>query len=63
VLNAYVPLERKWAILRGAMAVDPQALRRLARAIYRVHVWHPVLNLSRSVRHALGLRKKMASHR
>lgn len=56
VLNAHVPLERKCAILRDAMAIDPQALHRLVRAAFRLHVWHPVLHLTRPVRHALGLR-------
>ena len=58
VLNANVPLARKWTILRSAMAIDPRALSRLAKALFRNWFWHPVLNLTRPVRHALGLRQE-----
>ena len=69
VLNGHVPLERRWAILRSAMAIDPRALPRLVRPAFRalidvirdtvrVWLWHPVLNATRPVRHALGLRQQ-----
>lgn len=69
VLNGHVPLERRWAILRSAMAIDPRALRRLVRGGFRalihpirgpirVWLWHPMLNATRPVRHALGLRQQ-----
>jgi glycosyltransferase involved in cell wall biosynthesis len=66
VLNGQVPLERRWAILRGAMATDPHALRRLMWGAFfvliwppvRAHVWHPLLGVTRPVRHALGLRQR-----
>ena len=58
VLNTRVPLKRKWALLRSAMAIDPHALRRLVRAVFRLRFWHPVLRLTRPVRHAIGLRQQ-----
>ena len=66
VVSAHLPLERKWAILRSAMAIDPRALRRLVRGWYytvigntiRVRFWHPVMDFTRPVRHALGLRQR-----
>jgi glycosyltransferase involved in cell wall biosynthesis len=61
VLNARVPRERRWAILRSAMAVDPRALRRLALAVFCSRFWHPLLHLTRPVRHALGLRQEKFS--
>ena len=53
-----MPPERRWANLRGAMAVDPHALRRMARSVFRVGFWHPILGVTRPVRHAIGLRQK-----
>jgi glycosyltransferase involved in cell wall biosynthesis len=55
LLNANVPFSRKRVILRSAMAIDPRALRRLFRAIARSWFWYPMLNLTRPIRHALGL--------
>ena len=69
-----VPLAIRWAILRRAMTIDPYALWRLVqlafRAIiqdpvrvwirdpFRVWIWHPLLNVTRPVRHSLGLRQR-----
>jgi hypothetical protein len=58
VLNARVPRQRRWTILRSAMAIDPRALRRLAMAVFWSWFWHPLLHLTRPVRHALGLRQE-----
>ena len=69
VLNKQVPLERRWAILRSAMAIDPRPMRGAVYAIFRlliaavrgpirVYLWHPVMNATRPVRHALGLRQR-----
>ena len=61
VLNPHVPRERRWAIFRSAMLVDPHALSRLGMSILRSRFWHPALRVTRPLRHALGLRKKMLS--
>jgi glycosyltransferase involved in cell wall biosynthesis len=53
-----LPLEHRWASLHTALAVDPHALRRLARSVFRVGFWQPILGLTRPVRHAIGLRQK-----
>jgi glycosyltransferase involved in cell wall biosynthesis len=58
VLNPKVPLERRWKILRGAMAIDPRALRRLAMAVFRIQFWHPLMHITRPFRQALGLRQE-----
>ena len=57
-LAAPLPPERKWANLQSAMAVDPHALRRLARSVLRVGFWQPLLGMTRPMRHAIGLRQK-----
>ncbi len=54
LLNSKVPLSRKKIILRNAMAVDSRALRRLFKAICRSLFWYPILDLTRTLRHALG---------
>jgi glycosyltransferase involved in cell wall biosynthesis len=56
VLNPRLPRDRRWTILRSALAIDPQAFRRLALAVFRSRFWHPLLDVTRPVRHALGLR-------
>jgi hypothetical protein len=65
VLNGQVQFERRWAILRIAMAIDGRALLRIVRVLaapmtdpIRVHFWHPLLNVTRPVRRALGLRQR-----
>lgn len=58
VLNAKVPLERRWEILRRAMAIDPRAVRRLVMAVFRTRFWHPVMHVTRPLRHALGVRQR-----
>jgi glycosyltransferase involved in cell wall biosynthesis len=70
LLRRDVTLKRKWVILRNAMAVDRFAMLRLARygsraAIQtlvknplRIWVWHPILDATRPVRHALGLKQR-----
>ncbi len=58
LLNADVPFSRKRAILRCAMAIDPRALRRLCKALFRARLWYPTLDLTRPIRHALGLRQE-----
>ena len=72
--SSRTPFNRRWAILRDAMAIDPRALRRLARSSFRVAtdvirrtvrigLWHPLLDVTRPVRHALGLRQQVAKRR
>jgi glycosyltransferase involved in cell wall biosynthesis len=61
-----LPIRRRRAILQNAMIVDPSALRRLLRAIFqrfvgdriRIRLWHPALDVTRTLRQALGLRRK-----
>jgi len=69
ILTKGLPLTRRWAILRNAMVFDPAALRRLTWAVIqkfigdpiRVFFWHPALDATRSIRQALGLRRKQRS--
>jgi glycosyltransferase involved in cell wall biosynthesis len=76
VLSSRISLSRRWAILQDARAIDPRALRRLLtgfasisapivlmRSMVRIRFWHPVLNATRPVRHALGLRQAKDSSR
>jgi glycosyltransferase involved in cell wall biosynthesis len=66
VLSNRIPLSRRWAILKDAWAFDRWALRGLVRGWFniavqrpiRVHIWHPVLNFTRPLRHTLGLRQQ-----
>ena len=68
-LGEGLSLSRRWAILQNAMVFDPIAVRRLVRAVIqkfigdniRVFLWHPVLDATRSIRHAIGLRRKQRS--
>jgi len=55
VLNGHVPLERRWAILRSAMAIDPRALRRLVRGWFKAAIGDTIrgaLLASRAERHS-----------
>jgi glycosyltransferase involved in cell wall biosynthesis len=45
-------------LLRDWLLVQIDVIRRTAR----VRIWHPILNATRPVRHALGLRRKMSGH-
>jgi glycosyltransferase involved in cell wall biosynthesis len=58
VLNWRVPLRRRWAILKSAMAIDPHALRRLIRRPWVVKVQ---LKLAREFRRARKLVQGRAS--
>jgi len=68
VLSSRIPLSYRWKILKDACAIDHHALRRLLKYAFarisapirrtiRVRFWHPLLNFTRPVRHALGLRR------
>jgi glycosyltransferase involved in cell wall biosynthesis len=69
ILGKGLPVKRRWAILQNALVFDPAALRRLVRAVFqkfigdniRVFLWHPALDATRSLRDALGLRRKQKS--
>lgn len=54
LIGTHVPLERGRAILREAKTLDPHAFRRFVCA-WTLHTLLPILNLTRPVRHAMGL--------
>ncbi len=69
VMEKGLPLARRKAILQNAIEFDPAAKRVLFRAALqrligdsiRIWLWHPTLDATRSIRQALGLRRKQKS--
>lgn len=69
ILGKGLSVKRRLEILQDAMVFDPAALGRLVRHLFqkfigdhiRVYLWHPILDATRPLRDALGLRRKQKS--
>ena len=68
VMSFRTPLALRWKIARSAWAFDPHPIRRAIRpaltilwSLVRKYLVHPILNLTRPIRHSMGLNQANVS--